>query len=480
MTVHHGLSELLTRRIGVRIRPDQQLVNIQSFIASRMEQLELRSPDDYLALLRQQPLDGAEFSHLIAAVTNPHSYFFRDSDQLAALRSLLLSWRRSAIHGRPLLVWSAGCATGEEPYSIAMLCADLGVEVQILATDIRGDGLELAQRATYRPWSLRHLPAAYRDRFTTPVAGAHLVDRSIRERVTFRFHNLVDGFSPRPVGGEAWDWILCRNVLIYLDRPIVQRVVRSLSEVIAPDGWLFLSSTESLHGFSSPFVVEQVEGSFCYRLQGVAAPDRPAEPEPEPARRPPWIDLPPAVDVEPAVRPGATEDSYLDALSLLEAGDRAGALARLEHLLEADPDHLRARVTLGNLHLQAHAFEEALAAYREAQDRAPLLAEIHHLMGVVYRKLNDLERASHALRQALFLQPGFWCASFLLAGVHSRLDRPQERALNLKHTLSVLEDPARLGSSQLYTSHVQGMRDLELDPTEVAQLCRRYLSEPTS
>lgn len=472
MTIHRGLSELLTRRIGVRLRPDQQLGNIQSFITSRLEQLDLQSPDDYLALLQRQPLHGEEFSHLITAVTNPHSYFFRDSEQLAALRTLLLSRQRSAGRG-PLLIWSAGCATGEEPYSIAMLCADLGVEAQVLATDIRSDGLELAQRATYRPWSLRHLPTSYRDRFTTPIAGAHLVDRSIRERVTFRFHNLIDGVLPRPVGGDAWDWIICRNVLIYFDRPIVQRVTRSLSAVLAPDGWLFLSSTESLHGITSPFTVEQVEGSFGYRLQGYAATDQPVEPEPEPAR----LELSP-IEAEPAVElEAAAEGSYLGALSLLDT-DRASGLARIEQLLEVDPDHVLARVTLGNLHLQDHAFEEALAAYREAQDRAPLLAEIHHLQGVVYRKLNDLERATHALRQALFLQPGFWCASFLLAGVYGRLDKPRERELNLKHTLSVLDDPARVDSSELFTSYVQGMRDLELDPREVALLCRRYLNAP--
>jgi chemotaxis protein methyltransferase CheR len=477
-TLHQDLCELLTRRIGIRLKPHQQSGLVKRFMTGRLQALNLSSPAQYIRWLEKQPLEGEEFTRLIASVTNPHTFFFRDTEQFNGLRELIRGWAQQS--GRHLHIWSAGCASGEEPFSLAMLCEDLDIEAQITATDISKDSLELARSARYGPWSLRHLPLGYRERFFTRAQGVYRVSPRITRRVTFRFHNLVNNAFPPPNDhGHHWDLILCRNVLIYFSRETVQHVINRFASVSAPGGWLFLSTTESLHGLKTPFSVAQVGDSFGYCNT----------PEKEPVmgfgddlNEDVWQDNPTPTLItflgdltengEPAHSVDVVEDPYLRVVTLIDVGDWGTARSRLETLLEDDPDRVTPRVTLGNLHLRSHNFEMAISAYKEAMDRAPLLPEIHYLLGVVYRKLGDLERAIQAFRHALFLQPNFWCASFLLAGVHGRQGRLEQRRLNLAHTLSVLE---KNRTDPLFASHIQGMKDVDLDPNEVATLSRRFL-----
>jgi tetratricopeptide (TPR) repeat protein len=223
--------------------------------------------------------------------------------------------------------------------------------------------------------------------------------------------------------------------------------------------------------------VAPVGEAFCYRLEqpgvlpagGWQAPTPLAEVElPVQATAPP-ADPPQEVPLDRPAAPCA----YHQALELLERGDREGARWMLEELLKRDPEQVVARVTLGNLYLREHAFDAARAAYREARQRQPLMPEVYYLQGVVLRKLGLLERAEEAFRQALFLQPDFWCAALMLAGIHGRRGNSRLRRRFLVQTRSVLE---RRRPPRLYASYVKGIKDVDLNPGEVAKLCCRYLA----
>jgi tetratricopeptide (TPR) repeat protein len=169
---------------------------------------------------------------------------------------------------------------------------------------------------------------------------------------------------------------------------------------------------------------------------------------------------------------GRALDLYSQALAALESGDLPGARASLQRWIGANPEHTVAHITLGNLLLRAHDLDGALAAYERARERDPLLPEIHYLQGVVYRKLGDLTRAIHSFRHALFLDPRFWSAAFMLAGAQGRAGNPELQQRDLRRALELLEAG---GASSAFTSYVEGMKDVCISPEEALRHCRREL-----
>jgi chemotaxis methyl-accepting protein methylase len=216
----------LRRRVGVRMRA-RGLTDI----------------DDYAALLDSDP---AEYEWLLRVLTINVSKFFRNKETWDVIRGALLPALLD--RGEPLLMWSAGSAAGEEAYSLAILVreqlADRGRgrvdRVRIIGTDIDDDSLELARSAEYPEVALSETPADIRGRWFVPGPLSRLKD-PIRSMVEFR---RVDILESRP-GFEA-DLILCRNLLIYLDRPAQRRVFETFVEVLRSGGYLVLGRVEIL------------------------------------------------------------------------------------------------------------------------------------------------------------------------------------------------------------------------------------------
>lgn len=458
MSLGERIAGLLAQRIGFRLDLARHGGSVEKFVGHRVRALGCASAEQYLERLRTQAVDGEEFGRLVSAITNTHTFFLRDAVQNDVFSRLLRAWRSK--NGQPLRVWSAGCATGEEPYSLALLCAEAGVPVQILATDVNLDALEIARAGHYGDWSLRHVPPALRRRHFNALGPSHVVSPAIRACVDFAFHNLSDATTPGgPLAQPAWDWILCRNVLIYFERATVAAIVDRLAGALAPEGLLFFSSTESLFGLGSRLAMVPMGEAMAYRL---AAPDAAEGPPDAPPRRP----EPPAAQ-SPALglAPPAT--------ALVHAGADETA-ARATALAAPPGGPVAARLTRANARLSAHDYAGALEDYGQALEQDPLLAETHYLHGLVLRKLGELERSAHAFRQALFLQPELWPARFMLAGVQRRLGQRDTARANLQQTLSLLEQGAP-APTELFCSFVAGMRDVDLSRADTALACRRLL-----
>jgi chemotaxis protein methyltransferase CheR len=480
MSAHDRLFEVIERRTGICLKPQFHRSTIDRFLSSRLTALRLPSAAAYVSYLAEQPLCGDEFSRLIPVVTNQNSFFFRDLRQLEAICTVLA--KRLEGGRRPQFVWSAACACGEEPYSIAMLCAEKGLDVRILATDINAEGLDIAQKANYHEWSLRRMPNSYRQRYFACEGERNHVRQEIRDRVEFRPQNLLDEPLPRPSNGApGWDVIVCRNVVIYFDRPTIQHLAQRLAGVIAKDGWLVFSATESLQGLDGPFQVARTDNLCGYLLDSHVVD---AASAPEPVAGGDDLELGnDDLDGDQFQRPeGPTpslqssdepDEIYRQIVAQLDRGEIAVARGLLQELLSVSPGHVLACVTLGNIHLGAHAFDRAMEAYEQAQQGEPLLPEVHYLKGVLFRKEGEHERALFALRTALFLEPRFWCASFLLAGVCRRLGKVEQYHRNLAHTLAILESPPP--NSDLFRAHTANTEDLGLSSTAVATFCRSQL-----
>jgi chemotaxis protein methyltransferase CheR len=389
-------------------------------LGERVSACGLTTVDAYLELLGR-PGSGEELQALLNEVTIQETHFFRNPPQFRALRQHVLPQliRRAAASGtRRLRIWSAGCSTGEEPYSVAMLLRELlpsteGWDVKVVATDVSTRALAAARAGRY---GRRALLAADPDdvaRWFVRDGEDYVVRPDVRELVEFRHHNLVTEPAPFPAG-EPIDLLLCRNVTIYFSRETTRRLMTQFHESLSDGGYLFLGHSETLWQINDTFRLVTLGDAFVYR-RDVPADAGVAE------RR----------TVLPDRRTGDDGLPDLGDRRLLK-GDRRSAwevLTRpralpfpraargtvLERPAESDAvDPVRAALRSG-------AYEEAAAHAVTAAAADPMRADAHYLHGLALANLGRDAEALVELRKAVYVDPLAGFAHFLLAGVLSRL-----------------------------------------------------------
>ena len=232
ITLHEGKRSLVMARLQKRLRHH----GMSSFSA-------------YLTHVERDS-SGEELVLLLDAIATNHTYFFREEQHFAYLTSRVLSEWRSRASGGPLRIWCAACSTGEEPYTIAMSLADAAppVDFGLLASDLSTKALKTAKGGVYRMSTVQSLPKEvlkrHFERGMGDQEGFARVSGALRKRIAFRNLNLLE------IGdvGERFDVIFCRNVMIYFDKMVQQRVVSMLERHLKPGGYLFISHSESLNG----------------------------------------------------------------------------------------------------------------------------------------------------------------------------------------------------------------------------------------
>lgn len=243
------IRELVRKLTGIALS-DAKSDLVYGRLARRLRKLGLARFSEYLALVRQP--DSAELRDFVNSITTNTTSFFRESPQFDALEGEILPemMRRNAGERR-LRIWSAGCSTGQEPYTIGMVVLPLlpaaqGWDFKILATDLDSAVLATARAGVYPEGHVESVPAPLRStwfqRGAGPNAGLLRVKAELRDRITFNQLNLMDAW---PMKG-SFDAIFFRNVAIYFDRPTQTELVRRFAERLAPRGWLFIGHSETL------------------------------------------------------------------------------------------------------------------------------------------------------------------------------------------------------------------------------------------
>lgn len=309
--------------------------------------------------------DAGERQALVDLVTVPETSWFREAGQIAVLVDGLIESvgpdRRD-----PVVVWSAGCAAGQEPYSIAIALAEAGFTGhRILATDVSQRAVDRTTAGVYNDHELRGLSAERRDRWFERTDGGWRVDPRLRERVAVQRANLLA--DPPPLGPGTCQVVLCRNVFIYLRRDRMAACLDRFHRILAPGGRLFIGGSESLYGVEHRFAIERAGGVFVHRRVERVAVVRP--PVPAPARPAP-AKLRPMRPVEP-LPTAASLRSQAEAAS--RAGRHGDAVAAFRKAAYVDPDDPVAHLELG-LALEAggdaEASRRAFLAARRALDRS--------------------------------------------------------------------------------------------------------------
>jgi chemotaxis protein methyltransferase CheR len=384
-------------------------------IRRAMQRAQVSDVSRYLALVdsRLLPLDD-----LVGELTVGETYFFRDPQHFDFIRREVLPdvhRRRGPAHG--VRAWSAGCATGEEAYSLAILLEDSGVPGHIVATDLSPAAIARAREGTYRPWSLRGTAADVLQRSFEPAATRWRIADRYRARVTLAVHNLVESVYPfMPLGLCDMDVILCRNVFIYLDGESVGRVARGLADSLADGGWLITGPSDPpLDGITSlQTVIADCGLVYRKRDSGHVQTNTTVESAAPPDAHSGVMPLPP-VGVRP---PAAAEPSASRVREAFACGQYEYVLRVTEDVRTESTAVLRVRASANAL-----GPGEALTEVARRIEQYPLSAELHLLRALLLIDLKRDADAIEALRRVLYLDRTLIIASVLLASALGRQRR---------------------------------------------------------
>jgi chemotaxis protein methyltransferase CheR len=437
------LAFLLLDRAGLKVGQDGYY-GLKLALSARMPALGIGDADEYVRRLKGVTGEH-ELRSLLPLVTVGHTEFFRDPRQFRAMEQRVLPDLLGAVRreGRRAQIWSAGCATGEEPYSLAMLMVELGAspaEVDIWATDLNPAAVESAQAGHFPPRRMAPLSEQRRRRFFSPAADGSDVKPFLKEWVRFEGLNLAAPVFAHVLPASK-DLILCRNVIIYFDLDTIRGLMDRFLQALRPGGLLLLGYSESLFRVYDRFEMVEVEGAFGYRRPvgmrtasrevraPVPIPPR-ATPLPMPARATPLPRPPPrsgefpAVQAPPPVATPAkpTPGERLEAVArLVEAGDFEGALAAAQKLVEDDTNlNLHALLTLGNIYALMGRNPQAREAFGRVLANEPLCVEARVYGALAALQAGQMGEARAEVGKALFLEPTLALGHYLLAQVEER------------------------------------------------------------
>jgi chemotaxis protein methyltransferase CheR len=200
------------------------------------------------------------------ALSVQETYFWREIDQVRALVQTLLPQWHARHRSAPLRIWSAACATGEEPLTIAIALNEAGwferASIEIVASDASSKAIDRAVQGVYRQRALRNLPPQLRDRYFKPSGADWRIRSDIHARIKWSIANLIDEEQIAPLASA--DVIFCRNVFIYFSENAIRRAVHSFSRFIRSSGYLFVGCAESLLRLSTDFTLAEIDDAFVY------------------------------------------------------------------------------------------------------------------------------------------------------------------------------------------------------------------------
>jgi chemotaxis protein methyltransferase CheR len=395
---YNQLKDHLIESTGLSFYTDRD-EPLTKLVAERISVLGLRNCASYAEFLAYGETGCAEMDVLIAQLTIGETYFFRDEEQFAAIRDVILPdilarKRRS----KQLLIWSAGCATGAEPYSLAILLARelgdriSGWQIDIHATDLNRSFLLQAAEGKFRAGALRSTSDAVKRECFVKEGLTWTIHSRYKQWISFHQMNLMDGeFATSFPAGTHFDLIVCRNVMIYFSREANRRLIGQFHRTLADEGWLVVGAAESNMDNLKIFRGVSVAGARLFQKVPLAGGPVPSGPLPSG----PFDDAPEA-DLEPG------SNSTLAAPA--PSGDSP---AGPPQVVLADLDGLR--------QLADHGDWQGAAEYaKQLLSQNGLNAEAHFYHALIFEKLGIVDEPELSLRHAIYLDRKFALAHYHL------------------------------------------------------------------
>jgi chemotaxis protein methyltransferase CheR len=410
----HLLLTAIQQRTGIHTRPDQ-FESIGKTITRVMHEAGIDQTDEFLVALEEE---RSVFHRLVDAITVGETYFFREPKHFDFVRDQVIPESRDRFgDDHRFRAWSVACASGEEAYSLAILCQEIGQSAEILATDIAPEAITDARQARYRNWSFRgesfervrpHLePSDHGKEWT--------LNSEIRQRVRFRLLNLVsDDYPETKLGTRFLDLIYCRNVLIYFDRDTSERIVSQLAQCLSTGGWLVTASSDPpLAQIPGLAAVTNEFGTFYQRTivderKGISV--RSTSDEAMPVK----IESKPARSGDSVCQQG--DRTYNAASGSSVQGETAAYRPDTSSNANSDSSGLCRRLR----ELDRNDLPTALAKIAELAQSHPLQISVHYHHGRLLFESVQVSGAAKAVQKALFLDQSAIMPHFLFGTIEIR------------------------------------------------------------
>jgi chemotaxis protein methyltransferase CheR len=495
-------AKFLARSMGLHFT-DERLCELEQKLTPAARDAGYRDLEQYLLWLMSAPLSRGQLEDLARVLTIGETYFLRDPKSYRVLEEQLipeLVARRRA-SDKSLRIWSAGCSSGEEPYTLAILLSriipDLSTwKISLLATDINPQALERGRQGIYSQWSFRNAPPWLMDYFTRCGDGRFQVVERIRSMVDFGYLNLADAEPFRPVLPAAGplDIILCRNVMLYFEQAQIERTMARFQAALGDGGWLLVGPTEVdlslIKGFSclrfpGAFVLEkeaagkdparrgahgalaEFRATACTAVATEPSAGHPARravsgiadaagtpattPSPAEALSPPAATASspdeaqsstaeaqsPAADG--AEREPAAEDPCAEARNLYQSGCYQQAADSVRAVLDSLEQPAEALALGARAFANIGRFSEARDFCERAIAQDRLNAQNHYLLSIILEQQGELSAAAAALKNVLYIDQDYLLAYFALGNLSRQAGDVRDSERNFANALRLLE-----------------------------------------
>ncbi len=467
------LSDLIGSHMGLHF-PLERWPDIQRGIRSAASDFGFKDAESCARWLVSSRLTKNQVEILASHITVGETYFFREKPIFETLREHIF---QELIHSRiktnrRLRIWIAGCATGEEPYSIAMLLRDMIPDIKdwnvtILATDINPRCLEKASKGVYKQWSFRNNPPGFKEKyFKKSKDNSFEILPSIKKMVRSFYHNLAEDTYPSLLNDtNAMDVIFCRNVIMYFDPEHQKKVVQNLYHCLVDGGWLVVSVCETNHILFSRFQTVSFPDATFYRKDLHKKAGRRARPEREyeiaapftvpPAPPVPRLEIQPPVSFpvqtgsaqfpepvqekqEPEKPPVSKSrpTPFEEALALYDQGYWAEAAEKLVGLAK---DNHKAIFLLARACANQGKLKQALEWCEKAVITDKLNPSSHDLLATILQEQGQAEEAKTSLKRALYLDQDFVSAHFALGNLARGQGKVNESERHFRNVLRLLQ-----------------------------------------
>ncbi len=462
-------SKLLLDRYGLHFSSNRR-TELEYGIRHAFASSACASLDEFYNLLVNAQSGSVEMDLLVNAVTVNETHFFRDAAQFNALATTILPEivkRKTTL--RTLRIWSAGCASGEEPYSIAMLLQDVLPDIEswsitILATDINTTSLERARVASYGQWAFREERAiSMRLRHFRPVGNRFELSPQIRRMVTFSHLNLMEERYPSfETNTMMMDLVICRNVTIYFPQDVTKQVVGRFHSSLVNGGWLVVGHSEPSLETYNQFQPRNFPDTVVYQRDDNAKPNIVPTPlretgpfifAPAQAAVPPGRSATEASPTRPVLiprvnslllsAPSAKEESaqvLAHARELLEFGHDQDALNILDKLVEMEPNNPQVYTLLGQVHANRGAWLEAEKNCQRAIELNKLALEAYYTLGLVLQHQARLAEAIDTMKKVVYLDHNHILGHYHLAGLYREKGLLPNAQKSLDNALNLLRN----------------------------------------
>lgn len=438
--------------------PPAKWQTLEKAFSSAAGELGFQSPEECASWFITAPVSKELVESMAEHLTIGETYFLRENRSFEILTEEIIPeilLKRSGGEQR-LRIWSAGCATGEEPYSMAILLHRMsnalkGWTVSILATDINPKALRKAVEGGYTEWSFRNPPPWLKENyFRKSVDGRLNLIPPIKKMVDFSYLNLVEDYYPSLTGDtNAMDVIFCRNVLMYFTPELARKVVERFHRSLVNGGWLIVSPCEASQVMYPQFKAVSFRDAVFYQKQAPGTEPRPMRDSAPKLRTPSSIRIVPPLSAKPSsplhmplstiappIPPEQTD--FEKALTLYEKGLYPEAEIMLVPLVPPNQKNIRENVLLCRIRANQGKLAESLMLLEQVISADKLNPGLHYLRAMILQEQGDNNQACASLKRALYLDQNLVIAHVALANLALRQGKQSECRKYLENAISIL------------------------------------------